>query len=131
MWTFRALVAIGLFLFGTTFIWMTAFMAGKVPPPSGTAWTVTNVFAYVAIAAFAVAAWALFKQYSWWETAAVLSGVIGLVAVVPFVIGQSQLELGFGDMGVQINLWIHILGSAAVIAFVLVPVAHTWLTRHL
>ena len=29
----------------------------------------------------------------------------------------------------QINLWMHILGSAAVIANVLVPVTHDWVTR--
>ena len=131
MWTFRTFVAIGLFLFGTTFLWMTAFLAGKTPPPSGTAWTITNVVAYVAIAAFAIAAWGVFKQYSWWEAGAVVSSVIGLVAVVPFIVGQSQLDVGFGDIGVQINLWVHILGSAAVIAIVLVPVAHDWVTRRL
>jgi hypothetical protein len=101
------------------------------PAPSGTAWTLTKVLAYVAVIGFAVAAWAVFKQYSWWETAAVVSGIAGLVAVVPFVAGQSQLDVGFADFGVQINLWMHILGSAAVIAIVLVPVAHDWVTRRL
>jgi hypothetical protein len=131
MWTFRTLAAIGLFLFGTTFLWMTAFMAGKTPPPSGTVWTIANVLAYVAIVGFAIAAWSVFKQYSWWETAAVLSAVVGLVAIVPFVVGQSQLEVGFRDMGVQLNLWLHILGSAAIIAIVRLPVAHDWVTRRL
>jgi hypothetical protein len=37
MWTFKNLVAIGPFLFGSTFLWMTAAMAGKNPPPTGTA----------------------------------------------------------------------------------------------
>ena len=32
-------------------------------------------------------------------------------AVVPFIVGQSQLDAGFADLGVQINLWMHILGS--------------------
>jgi hypothetical protein len=72
----------------------------------------------------------VFKQYSWWETAALVSGIVGLVAVVPFIVGQSQLEVGFGDLGVQINLWMHILGSAAVIAIVLLPAAH-WVTQRL
>jgi hypothetical protein len=72
MWTFRNLVALGLFLFGTTFLWMTAAMAGKTPPPSGTAWTLANVLAYIAVIGFAIAAWGVFKQYSWWETAAVV-----------------------------------------------------------
>jgi hypothetical protein len=131
MWTFKTLVAIGLFLFGTTFLWMTAFMAGKAPPPTGTAWTIANVLAYVAIVSFAIAAWGVFRQASWWETAAVLSGIVGLVAVVPFIVGQSQLEVGLGDLGVQINLWFHILGSAGVIAIALLPAAHDWVTRRL
>jgi hypothetical protein len=131
MWTFRNVVALGLFLFGTTFLWMTAAMAGKTPPPSGTAWTFANVLAYIAVIGFAIAAWGVFKQYSWWETAAVVSGVVGLVAVVPFIVGQSQLDVGFADLGVQINLWMHILGSAAVIAIVLLPAAHDWVTRRL
>ena len=96
-----------------------------------TAWTLTNVLAYVAIIGFAIAAWAVFKQYSWWETAALLSAIVGLVAVVPFIVGQSQLEVGFGDLSVQINLWMHLLGSAAVIAIVLLPAAHDWVTRRL
>jgi hypothetical protein len=101
------------------------------PAPSGTAWTLPNVLAYVAVIGFVVAAWGVFKQYSWWETAAVVSGIAGLVAVVPFGAGQSQLDVGFADFGVQINLWMHILGSAAVVAIVLVPVAHDWVTRRL
>jgi hypothetical protein len=31
-------------------------------------------------------------------------------------------------LGVQINLWLHILGSTAVITMVCVPVAHDWVT---
>jgi MFS superfamily sulfate permease-like transporter len=131
MWTFKNLVALGLFLFGTTFLWMTPAFAGKTPPPTGTAWTLANVLALVAVAGFTVAAWAVFKQSSWWQTAALLSGMVGLVAVVPFVVGQGQLDVGLGDPGVQINLWLHLLGSAAVIAIVLLPAAHDWVTQRL
>jgi hypothetical protein len=131
MWTFKNVFALGLFLFGTTFLWMTASMAGKTPPPTGTAWTLANVLCYVAVIGFTIAAWAVFKQYSWWETPALLSGIVGLIAVVPFIVGQSQLDIGFGDLGVQINLWMHILGSMAVIAIVLLPFAHDWVTRRL
>jgi hypothetical protein len=86
MWTSRNLVALGLFLFGTAFLWLAA---------------------------------------------AVVFGIAGLVAVVSFAAGQSQLDAGFADFGVQINLWMHIVGSAAVVAIVLVPVAHDWVTRRL
>ena len=103
----------------------------QTPPPRGTAWTLANVLAYVTVVGFTIAAWAVFKQYPWWETAALLSGIVGLIAVIPFIVGQSQLDIGFADLGVQINLWLHILGSAALIAIVLLPVAHDWVARRL
>ena len=86
---------------------------------------------FAAVFGLTNAAWAVFKQYAWWDTAALVSGVVGLVAVAPFVVGQSQLDVGLGDLGVQINLWLHILGSVAVTAIVLVPAAHDWVTRRL
>jgi hypothetical protein len=116
MWTSRNLVALGMFLFGTAYLWLAA---GRAPAPSGTACALTNVLAYVAVIGSAVAACGVFKQYSWWERAAVVSGVAG----------QSQFDVGFADFGGQINLWMHILGSAAVIGIVLVPVAHDGVTR--
>jgi hypothetical protein len=73
----------------------------------------------------------VFKEYTWWETAALLSGIVGLIAVVPFVVAQSQLDVGVGDLGAQINLWLHILGSAAVIAIAVLPSAHDWVERRL
>ena len=96
-------------------------MAGTTPPPTGPAWTLTNFLAYaVAVSRLRHGSC---QQYSWWETAALLSGIVGLAAVVPFIVGQSQLDVELGDLGMQINLWMHILGSAAVIAIVLLPVA--------
>jgi hypothetical protein len=131
MWTFKNLVALGVFLFGTTFLWMTPAFAGKTPPPKGTAWTLANILALAALVGFAIAAWAVFKEYSWWHAAALVSAIVGLVAVIPFIIGQSRLDVGFSDLGVQINLWMHIVGSAVVIAIVLVPAANDWVTKRL
>jgi hypothetical protein len=56
MWTSRNLVALGLFLFGTTYLRMTAAMAGRTPAPGGAAWRLTNVLAYVAVTGLVVAA---------------------------------------------------------------------------
>lgn len=131
MWTFRNMLAIGLFLFGSTFLWMTASMAGKAVPPKGLAWTLTNVLAFMAVIGFSVTAWAVFKQYPWWATAGLVSGIIGLAAVVPFVVGQSQLDIGLGDFGVQINLWMHAVGSAAAVAAALMPAVRSWITDRL
>ena len=131
MWTFRNILAVGLFLFGTTFLWMTSSMAGKAVPPKGASWTLANILAFVAVIMFSVTAWAVLKQYSWWSVVGLISGIIGLVAVVPFVLGQRQLEVGFADLGVQINLWMHVFGSAGMVAVALVPSVRTWVAGHL
>jgi hypothetical protein len=131
MWTFKNLVALGLFLFGTTFLWMTPAFAGKTPPPTGAAWTLANILALVALVGFAIAGWAVFKGYSWWGAAALTCAIVGVVAVIPFVIGQSRLDVGLSDLGVQINLWMHVVGSAVVIAIVLLPAANDWVTKRL
>ena len=59
MWTFSNVLALGLLLFGTTFLWMTAAMAGTTPPPTGTAWTLTNVLCFAAVIGFTITAWAV------------------------------------------------------------------------
>lgn len=131
MWTVKNLLAIGLFLFGTTFLWMTASFTGRTPPPTGVAWTLVNVLALAALAGFAVAAWGVFKGYSWWPASALVAAVVGLVAVVPFIVGLRQISAAFADLGLQINLWLHIVGCAAVIAIVRVPVVRDWLVQRL
>jgi hypothetical protein len=60
-----------------------------------------------------------------------VSGIAGLAAVVPFVVGQSQLDIGLGDPGVQINLWMHVLGSAGTIAAAVMPALRSWITDRL
>ena len=130
MFTLRNIFAVGLFLFGTTFLWMTASFTGKTPPPSGPAWSVEMVLATVAVVGFSVAAWGVFKDQPWWELVAVISAAVGLLAVVPYMIGLSEIG-GVTDSGVEINLGMHVIGSALVIALVYVPSAHEWLTRSL
>ena len=129
MWTVKNVVAVGLFLFGSTFLWMTPAFAGRTRPPTGMAWTVVNILALVAVAGFTVAAWAVFKQYSWWGSVTLVSAVIGLVALIPFVFGLWQIGVGFADLGVQINLWLHLVGSAAAVAVVLLPGIHAWVVH--
>ena len=41
--SWRNLGALALFLYGTTFLWLTAAFAGTGTPASGTAWTVTQL----------------------------------------------------------------------------------------
>ena len=130
MFSARNIFAVGLFLFGTTFLWMTASFTGRTPPPEGTTWTIENVLALLALVGFAIAAWGVFKDVGWWEPVAAVSAVIGLVAIVPYVVGLSSIG-GVSDAGVVINLAMHVGGSAIVLAIVFVPSVHASLTRSL
>ena len=54
MWTSGNFVALGPFLFGTAYLWLAA---ASTSAPNRTAWTPTNLLAYVAVIGFAAAAW--------------------------------------------------------------------------
>lgn len=125
MLTFRNVSAVAFFLFGTTFLWMTASFIGNSKVPRGTVWTVINVLALAAILGFTVAAWGVYKQTSWWEAAAVISAVVGLIAVVPYIVGING-EGQLSDQGVVMNIGIHTVGSLIVLAVAIVPVVHNW-----
>ena len=131
MFSFRNVFAVGLLLFGSTFLWMTAAFAGRTPPPEGTAWTLENVLALLAVAGFTLAAWGVWKDVGWWTTATLVSSVVGLVAVVPYVVALRQADLAIGDAGVAINIAMHAVGSAVVLAIAAWPVANTWVLDRL
>jgi hypothetical protein len=125
MFTFRNVSAVAFFLFGSTFVWMTASFVGKTPVPSGTLWSVVNILALAAVVGFTLTAWGVYKQTSWWETAAIVSAVIGLIAIVPYVMainGEGELS----DQGVVLNIGLHIICSLIVIVVAVVPVVHDW-----
>lgn len=126
--SFRSFFALGMFLFGTTFLWMTAAFAGRTPPPTGTAWTITNALALAAVVGFSVAAWGVWKDTGWWGTAAIISAIVGLIAVAPFILGLRRSAIPM-DLGVGINIVLHAGGSAIVLALLLVPALNDWLMR--
>jgi hypothetical protein len=131
VFNFRNVFAVGLLLFGSTFLWMTAAFAGRTPPPEGTAWTIENVLALLAVAGFTIAAWGVGKDLGWWETVALASAVVGLVAVVPYVVALGQSHIAVADAGVGINIAMHTIGSAIVLAIAAWPVANAWVVHRL
>ena len=130
MLSFKNWVALGLFLFGSTFLWMTRDFLANPREATGTLWSAIQVFVLVAIIGFSIAAWVLFKEATWWEPVALTSAIVGLAALVPYVIGVRQVG-DAGDAGVQMNIAIHAMGIAAVLVVVLVPVVHNWLVRRI
>ena len=130
MLTFKNLVAMGLFVFGSTFLWMTRDFLATPREGSGALWSIVQVLVFVAIVGFAAAAWGVFKETSWWEPVALASSVVGLAALVPYMIGVRQVG-DAGDAGVQMNIAIHAVGIAAVLITVLVPAVHGWITKRI
>jgi hypothetical protein len=130
MLTFKNWVALGFLVFGSTFLWMTRDFLANPRDASGTVWSVVQVLVLVAILGFTVAAWVVFKEASWWEPVALASAVVGLAALVPYLIGIRQVG-DAGDAGVQMNVAIHAVGIAAVFAVVLVPLVHDWIEKRI
>ena len=130
MLAFKNWVALALFLFGTTFLWMTRDFLADRRAGTGSVWTIVQVFALLAIVGFAAAAWGLFKGTSWWEPVAVGSAMVGLATLIPYVIGIVQLRQ-LGDGGVRINIAMHALGVVAVLAMVVVPLVHRWFAERI
>lgn len=128
--SFKNLVALGLFVFGTTFLWMTKDFLANPREGTGAIWSMIQVLAFATIVGFAAAGWGVFKDASWWEPVALGSAAVGLAALVPYVVGIVRLG-DQSDAGVQMNIAIHAFGIAGVFAIVLVPVVHDWLTRRI
>jgi hypothetical protein len=130
MFTMKNMLAAGLLVFGSTFLWMTKMFLADARSADGAIWGVIQILVLAAIAGFTVAAFGVYRGATWWEPVAMVSAVIGLVSVVPYVIGVRAVGQ-FADAGVGMNIAIHVVGSVVVIALVMVPVIHTWLSNRL
>lgn len=129
MFTFRNVIAAGAFLFGATFLWMMPLFIG--PKATGALWTAAQVLGFVAIIGFTVAAWGIFKATGWWEPVALASSVVGAAATIPYAIA-APTTAGTGDpLSIAINVVLHGLGSAAILATLLMPPAEHWIVGRL
>ncbi|MGZ6390941.1 MAG: hypothetical protein ACXWQZ_17005 [Ktedonobacterales bacterium] len=129
MFTFRNIVAIAVFLFGTTFLWMTPLFIG--PTATGAVWTMAQVLGFLAIIGFTAAAWGIFKATDWWETVAIVSSAVGIAATIPYAIAAPTTAAAGDALSMVINIGLHMVGSAAVIAALLVPTTEHWIEGRL
>lgn len=129
MFKFRNMIAVGVFLFGTTFLWMMPLFIG--PKATGAMWTAAQVLGFVAIIGFTVAAWGIIQATGWWETVTLASAIAGVAATLPYAIA-APTTAGTGDpLSVSINVVLHGLGSAVIIAALLMPPAEHWIVGRL
>ncbi|WP_152191893.1 hypothetical protein [Georgenia satyanarayanai] len=114
MFTIRNVRGVALFLFATTFLWITPAFASKGVSTDGLLWAATRILALLTMAGLVVATVGLFRRDAWWETVAVASAVLGVVAVLAFWFAASRagetipwftaLILGAGCLGVLVLL---------------------------
>lgn len=126
MFTIRNAGGVALFLFGTTFLWLTPSFASRGVSTTGAMWAVTGVLALATLAGFLVATWGLFRKASWWEGAAVASAALGVVVLVPYWFAASHA----GEANPGFNVVVHALGDAGVFFLLLVPRFEHWVSGH-
>jgi hypothetical protein len=126
MFTIRNTGGVALFLFGTTFLWLTPSFASRGVSTTGAMWAVTAALALAALAGFLVATWGLFRKASWWEGAAVVSAVLGVAVLIPYWLAASHA----GETSPGFNVVIHALGDASVFVLLLVPRLEHWVSGH-
>ena len=129
MFTFRSGLAVMLFLFGASYLWLTPTFLNR-PGFQGTIFDPKGLLALIAIVGFTAAAWGVFQDQTWWVAVAVASGVIGIASVVPYWIWALPTARTSTSQMVQ-NVVLHAAGGAIVAAFLLVPATERWLTSHL
>lgn len=126
MFTIRTVGGVALFLFGTTFLWLTPMFASPGISTRGAWWAVTQVLALAVLAGFTLATYGLFTRTPWWETVALCSAVLGLIVLVPYWVAAQQA----GEVTPWFNVLIHALGSAGVLVLLGVPALERWVDGH-
>lgn len=128
MFTIRNMGGVALFLAGTTWLWLTPMFASKGVSTSGLLWSTTRTLSLLTIAGFCLATVGLFARQSWWETAAVSSAVVGLLALIPYWIAGTDGGETTGT--VAWNASVHVLMVAGIFALLLVPQLERWVEHH-
>jgi len=126
MFTIRNIGGAALFLFGTTYLWITPMFASRGISTKGTLWSITNVLAFLTLLGFTVATWGLFKKAEWWDTVAIGSAMLGLIALIPFWIAAHNSA----EVAPWFTVLIHVIGVAGVLVLLLVPSLHSWVNSH-
>jgi len=128
MWTIRTMGGIALLLAGSTWLWLTPAFASRDVATSGALWWTTRLLCLVTIAGFCVATYGLFARHPWWETAALASSAIGLVALVTYAVAAAR---GGEPTGTWLwNVFVHVLMLAGITVLLLVPALERWVDSH-
>jgi hypothetical protein len=126
VFTIRNLGGVALFLFGTTYLWITPMFASRGVSTKGFGWSITNVLAFAALLGFMIATWGLFKKAAWWDEVAIASAVVGLLVLIPYWIAAHAS----GETTPWFTVVVHALPAAAVLLLLLLPTLSSWVNGH-
>jgi hypothetical protein len=126
MFTIRNTGGVALFLFGTTYLWLTPSFASPGVPTTGIAWSTTQVLALVTLALFTAATWGLFKKAGWWEPLAIVAAAVGFLALIAFWLAASHA----GEANPTFTVLILALGNVGVLVLLRVPPLERWVHGH-
>ena len=126
MFTIRNLGGVALFLFGTTYLWLTPMFVKPGLSTRGVLWSITQVGSLLTLLGFTVATWGLFKRASWWDEAAIGSAILGLAVLVPYWIAAHNS----GETTPWWNVLVHAVGAAGVLILLTVPALASWVNGH-
>jgi hypothetical protein len=126
VFTIRNMGGVALFLFGTTFLWLTPSFAGAGISTKSWSWSVTQWMSFATVIGFTLAMWGLFKRTEWWEGAAIASAVLGVLVLPTYWLAASKA----GEVNPAFNVAIHALGDAGVFVLLLVPALERWVSGH-
>jgi hypothetical protein len=122
--TWRNTGALALFLYGTTFLWLTPAFAWDGKPAGGTAWTVTQILVIPTILGFSAAAWGIYKAASWWEPLAISSAIFAFAPLIPYwTAAPDVVGTGTAEQGIAF----HTVGNAMVLILLLAPPLRRWI----
>ena len=124
----RIAVAICIFLFGTTFLWLTPAMSGKQGDFAGTRWVMVQVLVWLSIIGFAAAAWGILRSHDWWVPVVGGSAVLGLAATVVYL-ATARGTAGIANLGS--NIAIHLGVSLVILIAIATPPLREALSQRL
>ncbi len=126
MFTIRNVGGVALFLFGTTFAWITPEFVTSGLKNTGVLWSTVRILALATAAGLTLATWGLFQRTSWWETVAIVSAGVGAITLVPYWVAASEA----GETNPWFTVLVIALGSAGVLVLLLVPSLERWVNSH-